>query len=97
MDESRSGGKLSGPLALKFQQQPPEFPFQHVFFDVKIYLQDMDTGEPKCGVPPVPGNLHRSTCCSQARAWLTDAVTLRRRPAARCATLVRRDTSNGGA
>lgn len=56
MDESRSGGKLSGPLALKFQQQPPEFPFQHVFFDVKIYLQDMDTGEPKCGVPPVSGN-----------------------------------------
>lgn len=43
-----SGGK-SGPLALKFHQQPPEFPFQHVYFDVKIFLQELETGEPRCG------------------------------------------------
>jgi len=41
--------KSSGPLALKFHQQPPEFPFQHVYFDVKIFCVELETGEPKCG------------------------------------------------
>lgn len=53
--ESEKGGALT----LNFHQQPPEFPFLNVFFDLTIYLQELGTGEPKCGADlPIDLNLY---------------------------------------
>ena len=40
---------MAGSAMLKFQVQPPDFPFKDAWFEVRIYLLDAESGEPRCG------------------------------------------------